>query len=278
MRTLYWVVVCFCVGIGASVVPVAGQEVSLRQPGYRIGPNDVVRIQVFGEEDLSLETKVEGDGKITYPLLGALPVAGCTIEELQHTLTVRLAAGYVKKPKVLVSIARHRNFYVGGEVRTPGGHPYEEGITVQKAVTLAGGFTDKADKRTVTVTRVSSHGVETLTVGSDDLVKPDDLVAVAQLKKFYINGEVRRAGDYPYERDLTLHQAVTMAGGFTDKAVTSHAKVIRKQQGQERTLSIDLDALVLPDDVLSFRAVFFDSVLIPPANVLSPKPACLPSP
>ena len=257
MRTFYWVVLFLYVGIGASVALAAGQDQSLGQSGYKIGPNDVIRIQVFGEEDLSLETKVEGDGKITYPLLGALPVGGSTIDELQHTLTTRLAAGYVKKPKVLVSIARHRNFYIGGEVRTPGGHPYEEGITVQKAVTLAGGFTDKADKRTMMVSRIGSHGVETFAVESDDIVRPDDMVLVAPLKKFYINGEVRRAGDYPYERDLTLHKAVTMAGGFTDKAVTSHAKVIRKQQGQERTLSIDLDALVLPDDIIVVSRSFF---------------------
>ena len=84
---------------------------------YRLGPNDTLRIQVYGEEDLSLETRVEGDGQITYPLLGILHVGGLTIHELQQDLTTRLAAGYLSKPKVTVTVARHRNFYVGGEVR-----------------------------------------------------------------------------------------------------------------------------------------------------------------
>ncbi len=91
--------------------------------GYRIGPNDVIRIQVFGEEDLSVEARVSGDGKLDYPLLGVLQVGGKTTQDLQALLTKRLSAGYVRSPKVTVSIARHRNVYVSGEVKTPGGFP-----------------------------------------------------------------------------------------------------------------------------------------------------------
>jgi protein involved in polysaccharide export with SLBB domain len=225
--------------------------------GYRLGPNDTLRIQVYGEEDLSLETKVEGDGQITYPLLGILQVGGLTIHELQHDLTTRLAAGYLSKPKVTVTVARHRNFYVGGEVRVPGGYPYEEGLTVQKAITLAGGFTEKSDKRVITITRAHGSQVDILTLESDAMVRPDDLVAVAQARKFYVNGEVRRAGDYPYERELTLHKAITMAGGFTDKAATSRAKVIRKIEGKEQEISLDLEGIILPEDIIVVPRSFF---------------------
>lgn len=143
---------------------------------------------------------MEGDGQITYPLLGILHVGGLTIHELQQDLTTRLAAGYLSKPKVTGTVARHRNFYVGGEVKTPGGYPYEEGLTVHKAISLAGGFTEKADKRVITITRAHGSQVDILTLEPDAMVRPDDLVAVAQARKFYVNGEVRRAGDYPYER------------------------------------------------------------------------------
>ena len=225
--------------------------------GYRLGPNDTLRIQVYGEEDLSLETRVEGDGQITYPLLGILHVGGLTIHELQQDLTTRLAAGYLSKPKVTVTVARHRNFYVGGEVKTPGGYPYEEGLTVQKAITLAGGFTEKSDKRMITVTRAHGSQVEILTLEPDAMVRPDDLVAVAQARKFYVNGEVRRAGDYPYERELTLHKAITMAGGFTDKASTSRAKVIRKIEGKEQEISLGLEGIILPEDIIVVPRSFF---------------------
>lgn len=253
IRLVCWLFAVWIVAVGPS----ESADLQRDHEDYRLGPNDVLRILVYGEEDLSVEAKVEGDGHITYPLLGVLKVGGFTAKDLQHDLTSRLEAGYVRHPKVMVTIARHRNFYVGGEVKTPGGYSYEEGLTVQKAIALAGGLSEKADKQLITVTRLGASGVEVVSLESDAVLRPDDLVTVPQIKKFYINGEIRRAGDYPYERDLTVHRAVTMAGGFTDKAVTSHAKVIRKHEGQERTLSVDLDGLVLPDDIIVVPRSFF---------------------
>ncbi|MGB5040899.1 MAG: polysaccharide biosynthesis/export family protein, partial [Nitrospira sp.] len=124
-------------------VTATATESSPVQSGYRIGPNDVIRIQVFGEEDLTVESRVGGDGKLNYPLLGVLQVGGQTTEALQAELTKRLADGYVRMPKVSVSIVRHRNVYVTGEVKAPGGFPFEDGLTAQKAITMAGGFTEK---------------------------------------------------------------------------------------------------------------------------------------
>jgi protein involved in polysaccharide export with SLBB domain len=234
-----------------------GVELALPQDGYQIGPNDVIRIQVFGEDDLTVETKVGGDGKINYPILGVLQVGGQTIDDVQKGLTARLASGYLKKPKVSVSIVRHRNFYVGGEVRTPGGYPYEEGLTIQKAITMAGGFTEKSDKTGIKVTRPNGKGLNTLLPESETLVMPDDLIVVTRVQKFYVNGEVKNPGEYPYEKDLTLHKAITLAGGFTNKAVTKRAKVLRLINGQERTLEIALDAPLLPEDIIVVAQRFF---------------------
>lgn len=225
--------------------------------GYRLGPNDILRIHVYGEEDLTVETKVEGDGGITYPLLGAVKVGGFTVQELQQDLTSRLAAGYVRHPKLTVTIARHRNFYVGGEVKLPGGYAYEDGLTVQKAIALAGGFSEKADKQLITVMHPGTVGPEVVSLHADAVIGPDDLVTVAQARKFYINGEVHRAGDYSYEKDLTLHKAITMAGGFTDKASTSRAKVIRKVEGREQIMSLDLHDVIFPDDIIVIPRSFF---------------------
>jgi len=254
MNTMLWrfslVLVLVCTFNAGAVEPV------LPQNAYRIGANDVIRIQVFGEDDLTVETKVGGDGKINYPLLGVLQVGGQTIEEVQKSLTARLASGYLRQPKVSVSIVRHRNFYVGGEVKTPGGYPYEDGLTIQKAITMAGGFTEKSDRTGLTVTRLNGKG-ETLPPGADTLVMPDDLIVVRQLQKFYVNGEVKRPGEYAYQKGLTVHKAITMAGGFTDKAVTKRAKVLRLINGEERTLEIALDALLLPEDIIVVAQRFF---------------------
>ena len=105
--------------VGSGVTSEAAP--SLLQPQvYRIGSNDIIRIQVYGEDDLTVERKVGGDGKIDVPLLGLIRATGRTTEELQIDLTGRLSAGYLKQPQVTVTITRHRNFYVSGEVKAAG--------------------------------------------------------------------------------------------------------------------------------------------------------------
>ena len=227
------------------------------QGGYRLGPNDLIHIQVFGEDDLTVESKVAGNGAINFPLLGSVHVAGKTVGELQDYLTTQLARGYVRFPRVTVFMVRYRNFYVSGEVKTPGGFPYEAGLTVQKALTMAGGFTEKADKIGIKVTRLNGTTVETMLLETDALVMPDDLIVVAQAKKFYVNGEVKKPGDFPYEKGLTVHKAVTMAGGFTDKAAKDSTKVLRIINGEERTVEVPLEAPVQPEDIIVVPQRFF---------------------
>ncbi len=235
----------------------AAENLPSAHDAYRIGPNDVIRFQVFGEEDLTVERKVGGDGKIDYPLLGAVPVQGKTIQELQQSLTNQLASGYLRHPKVSISIVRHRNFYVGGEVRTPGGFSYEEGLTVQKAIAMAGGVTEKSDRAGIKVKRLRGQAVETLVLDPDALVMPDDLIFVGQAQKFYVNGEVRNPGDYAYEKGLTVHKAITMAGGFTDKAAKKSAQVLRIIDGKEELSEVALDSLVNPEDIVIVPQRFF---------------------
>jgi len=230
---------------------VGAAELGLPREGYRIGPNDVIRIQVFGEDDLTVESRVSGEGKINYPLLGMLQVEGRTTEELQQELTERLGSGFVRLPRVSVSIVRHRNFYVSGEVKTPGGYPYEEGLTVQKALSIAGGFTEKAEKQGLKVTRLAEGRVETLAIGPDDVIQPNDILMVAtQNHKFYVSGEVKNPGAYPYAEGLSVQKAIAMSGGLTEKAERGEFKVLRHTNGQEKSLPVKLEAPVLPDDVI----------------------------
>jgi polysaccharide export outer membrane protein len=244
----------FIVMVLAGVVTTTHAEL---QQAYRLGPNDVIRVQVFGEDDLSVERNVDDDGTITFPLLGALSVGGRTVQDLQDDLTARLRAGYLRQPKVTVFIVRHRNFYVSGEVKKPGGFEYKEGMTVQKALALAEGFTEKANRSEVKVTRLNGGSAQTVPVALDALVLPNDLIIVPQAQKIYLNGEVRRPGDYMYEKGLTVHKAITMAGGFTEKASKGSTKVLRIVNGQEETFEITLDSLVDPGDIIVVPQRFF---------------------
>lgn len=227
------------------------------QQAYLLGPNDVIRVQVFGEDDLSVERTVDGNGTITFPLLGALSVGGRTVQDLQNELTAQLRAGYVRHPKVTVFIVKHRNFTVSGEVKKPGSFEYKNGVTVQEALALAEGFTEKADRSGVKITRQNEGSAQTLPVTLDTVVLPNDLIIVAQASKLYVNGEVRRPGDYMYEKGLTVHKAITMAGGFTEKAAESRTKVLRIIDGREETVSVKLNDLIHPNDIIVVPQRFF---------------------
>jgi len=240
-----WLALAVLVGGTFSISPASSQE------SYRLGPNDVVRIQVYGEDDLTVENKVDGDGNMNLPLLGVLHVGGKTIPELQNDLTARLGRGYLQAPKVTAHVIKHRNIYVTGQVKAPGGYPYEEGLTVHKAISLAGGWTEKADTNSVKVTRIGSGVVEPVTATPDTAVIPDDIIVVeADNHKFYASGEVKNPSSYPYKDGLTVHKAIAMAGGLTDKAERTKFQVLRQVEGHEQTVPVELDSLLRPDDII----------------------------
>jgi polysaccharide export outer membrane protein len=235
--------------VNGAVIAVSAQPQSGYQ--YLLGPNDVVRVQVFGEEDLTVESKVGGDGTINFPLLGSVPIAGKTVKELQEYLAGRLADGYVRSPKVTVLMVRYRNFYVHGEVKLPGGYPYEAGLTVQKAISLAGGFTEKAEIRKIAATRVVGDRADTMILGMAAPVLPDDILAVGLMQKFFVSGEVKTPGRYPYELGLTVQKALSMAGGLTERADLAGIKLTRFKEAGVETEAAAQETLVLPDDMLA---------------------------
>jgi protein involved in polysaccharide export with SLBB domain len=160
-------------------------------------------------------------------------------------------------PDDTIVVAEGQRFYVSGEVKTPGRYLYEKGMTVHKAITMASGFTDKADKATIHVTRVTNGLAQTREATLEMSVLPDDFVVISHMHKVYVNGEVKNAGNYPYEKGLTLHKIITMAGGFTDKAAVGRTKILRIVNGEEQSLRANLDATVLPEDIVVVPRSFF---------------------
>jgi polysaccharide biosynthesis/export protein len=239
--------------VNGVMVAISAQPQSEYQ--YQLGPNDVVRVQVFGEEDLTVESKVGGDGAINFPLLGSVAIAGKTVKELQEYLVGRLAEGYVRSPKVTVLLVRYRNYYVHGEVKTPGGYPYEAGLTVQKAISLAGGFTEKAETRRIAATRVVGDRAGTVTLGMEAPILPDDILAVGPMQKFFVSGEVKTPGRYPYEPGLTVQKALSMAGGLTERADPAGIKLTRFKESGVETEAGALETLVLADDMLAVEGL-----------------------
>ncbi|NLS11741.1 polysaccharide export protein [Vibrio sp. SM6] len=124
---------------------------------YTIGPGDTITIQVYGEPNLSLDSiLVSPDGHISYPYLGRVRVIDKTTNQLQNEISRGLKGDYLVNPKVMVSMVRYRPFYVNGEVRQPGGFEFSPGMTVEKAIALAGGLTDRASRGGINLTRHKS--------------------------------------------------------------------------------------------------------------------------
>ncbi|WP_126455613.1 polysaccharide biosynthesis/export family protein [Sulfuriflexus mobilis] len=158
-----------------------GMAVADSKDSYRIGPGDMLSISVFGEEDMSLkEVRVGTNGTISFALLGELKVNALTVRELEADLIRRLKNGYLKKPVITVSVLEYRLFYVNGEVKNPGGYNFVDGLTVQRAVALAGGFTERASKSKINLERETAPGVVHQSVGLNEAVSPGDVITVGE--------------------------------------------------------------------------------------------------
>ena len=147
--------------------------------GYRLSAGDRVRIAVFGEDDLTVTGQVSARGTISYPLLGELKVTGLTPGELEHLVASRLRGPYLVDPRVSVSIEGYREFFVMGQVNRPGSFPYLPGLTVRKAISVAGGYTERASRSKLFVVSEGNPKQERK-VGQDDAIGPGDTVIVKE--------------------------------------------------------------------------------------------------
>jgi len=147
---------------------------------YTLASGDRLRILVFGQDSLSNSYSVDGAGRISVPLVGLVPAEGMTTAGLEKAIESRLRAGYLRDPKVSVEVESYRPFYVLGEVTTAGQYPFVNGLTVQKAIAIAGGFAPRAAKWTVDLTRVIDGVPATATVPLTYPVKPGDTVTVRE--------------------------------------------------------------------------------------------------
>lgn len=120
---------------------------------YRLGIGDKLKVQVFGEPDLSGAFEVGASGNVGMPLVGEIPAQGRPVAEFREAVARKLAEGYLKSPKVTVEITNYRPIYVHGEVRTGGEFQFKSGLKVRDAIALAGGYTYRANQSYIMLTR-----------------------------------------------------------------------------------------------------------------------------
>jgi len=152
---------------------------SADQP-YLLDSGDRLRVVVFGQESLTNSYTVDGGGNIAMPLIGAVKARGASVRQLEQSLARRLREGFYRNPNVTVDIEAYRPFFILGEVRNPGQYPYVNGMTVQTAVAIAGGFTAQAKRSTVEVTRQLAGRVAHARVPPLHPVRPGDTINVEE--------------------------------------------------------------------------------------------------
>src|SRR6266852_2856185 len=160
--------------------PGAGGAVSGRDTN-KLGPNDRLRITVFGQPTLTGEYTLDGNGVLAFPLIGNVPASGSTTSELQQKIAAKLNPEYLINPSVSAEIVTRRPFYVVGEVQKPGNYPYVSDMTAVNAIAMAGGFTYRAKKNDFYVKRLDQSGkMVRIEAKAGTVLRPGDTLEVRE--------------------------------------------------------------------------------------------------
>jgi polysaccharide export outer membrane protein len=152
---------------------------ALEQP-YLLDAGDRIRVTVFGQDGLNNTYNVDQAGYISFPLVGSIPARGHTVKQMEAAIAAKLRQGYIRDPDVTVEVDRYRPVFVMGEVGAAGQYSYVPGMTAQKAIAAAGGFSPRAYQGDVDVTRTVNGKVMTGRVVISDPLLPGDTVYVRE--------------------------------------------------------------------------------------------------
>lgn len=247
---------------------------------YLLAPRDQVTVQIYGQDDLTRTVRLDHDGKIVLPLVGAVAVGGLTTQAAEDRIENQfLAGGYLKNPKVTVAVTEFqgRQYAVMGGVNQPGSYLLRSRqVSVTTALSEARGVRDSAEQVAYVVRartrpdepqplRVDLAALMRSGAGSDVTVEAGDVVYVPEDNTFYVTGEVEKRGAYTLRRDTTLWKAITEAGGATKHAATNRITLIRTlPDGNKKEIGdIDLDSLSKGDGLTDLKLQPQDVVVIP---------------
>ncbi len=258
--------------ISRSTTPVVPEPIVAEQASnHLLAPGDSISLLVFGEPDLSVSNvRVPQGGRVSFPLIGSVVVLGKTTAEVENEVAGLLSQGYVRNPRLSVSIFSYRPIFIRGEVKSTGSFPYSEGLTIAKAIALAGGVSASANASGVSITRDGVVVANGLLVDSQARVASGDIVSVAADQEVknaessfvYLHGEVASPGAYEFQSGLTVEKAVVLAGGFTLRASTRKINVSRYESADESGEPLEMKRVKLftpvkPGDVIKVGASWF---------------------
>jgi polysaccharide export outer membrane protein len=280
----FWLVILMCAEGCTSLSPLPTPSVqpslhelvkqSRQDPGsdYTLGPEDVLRITIYGHDDFSREVVLSSDGSFLYPFIGQVRAAGLTVQQLSEYMARRLEDGYLVAPQIAITVAQYRSqqVYILGAVKSPGVQTLKHNTTLLELISAAGGPTPEAgqeviiarakenDERSRTGNRQGS--TESIRVNLEKLLAGEvvqrieidsgDTVYIPKGEFFFISGEVQKPGRYLLEREITVAKAIILAGGPTKFAATKRATVQRLVKGQRLEYRADMNDILQSEDIL----------------------------
>lgn len=247
-----------------SICSVAGED-------YLLGGGDTIKITVYDQPDLTTVARIsQDDGTIAFPLLGEVKVEGLSAEAAGMKIAKLLkGGGFIKNPQVALTVQEFtsQKIPVMGQVKSPGEYALKGESRVVDLVSQAGGLQEDAADVIVVVKhengKTVKHEIDMLRFYAGDMsqnikVEEGDFILVPKMDTFYIHGEVKSPGMYRLERDMTVMQAVSVAGGITGRGSLSGMKVTRsKPNGETYKVGVELTDHLKANDVLYVKERLF---------------------
>jgi polysaccharide export outer membrane protein len=275
LATMVLIVALPATALGQALVPAVNAPdaaPSSGVPALKIAPGDALRISVFQSPDLTLETRVDESGTISYPLIGTVPVAGLSITAAEQRIAKMLRdGGFIVDPHVTIVMVQVRGSLVTvlGLVTKPGRFPLDSTANkLTDVIALAGGIAPTgADTVVLTGTRdgkqirreIDIQNLATTGDPKNDLrLQAGDMIYVNRAPIFFIYGEVQKPGTFRLERGMTVMQALATGGGLTPKGTQRGLTIHRRAaDGSIQVVEPKLDDAIVADDVIYIRESIF---------------------
>jgi polysaccharide export outer membrane protein len=248
---------------------------------YVVGPQDILTITSYDQADLSGKFTIEADGTFAYPLIGRVKAGGMTLRQVEAQVKKQLKdGGFFNTPQITVSIELYKSqkVFIVGEVRSPGIYPLSGDMSLVEALARAGSTLPSASGEAVIVhpsvrvsgpvlpnqespdhvLRVNLRELEKGVFSENAVLRDGDTIFVPRAESVYVFGQVKNPGAYSLQqKNTTLLQALSLAGGITDRGTTTRIQIVRMVSGSKKTIRVSLTDIVLPGDTIVVPERFF---------------------
>ena len=252
--------------LGAVMLPQAAQAENAGE--YKLGPGDVVKVNVYDHPDLQLEVQLTKDGDLSFPLVGHVKVDGQSVAEAEQSVAQRLdKGGFVKNPQVNMVVTQYRSQRVSliGEINKPGRYPLDSATNLLDLLAIAGGITGNGGDL-VEVLRGGKRIEVNLPADIKNnknentalRMQNDDVIYIPRMQTYYVYGEVNKPGNFRLEQAQTVMQALAVAGGFNPRASHTNITINRTQpDGSVQAIAVQPTDPVQANDVIYVKESLF---------------------